>query len=71
MQYEKSTEVFQRVHQVKVEGDDVLVKLDDTPTKIQSDNYCDHDKAGKSLSHCSDFLASAIPKFNSGSNKQY
>ena len=48
-QWEKSTEVFQRVHEVRVDMGTVLVKLSTTQPEVQSDRYCTHAAAAKAL----------------------
>lgn len=48
-QWEKSAEVFQRVHQVKLEASDVFVKLSTDMAVIQSDRYCMHESAARGL----------------------
>jgi nitrite reductase/ring-hydroxylating ferredoxin subunit len=47
--WEKSEEVFQRVHAVRIEGGDVSVKIGTEPLTVQSDRFCKHAAAARGL----------------------
>ena len=47
MQWEKSSEVFQRVHSTRVDSGTVFVRIDNSKHPVESDRYCHNAKAGK------------------------
>ena len=50
--WEKSSEAFQRVHKVRLEGHEIFIRLSTEPPAIQSDRYCSHAEAAKGLTKC-------------------